>query len=108
VGLLAAAVSALLQLGAQRACGQRLGVELVLDRQQLALLGHEQEHEPHHHHDRAAVDLFAAELRKQLSMSLAILVIERCDQQLHRAAHLRAELVGDLLLAFGAFAEQRT
>ena len=58
--VLAVAVGALLELSAQRAGGERLGVAVVIERQQPSLLGDEQEYEPHHHGDRAAVDLGAA------------------------------------------------
>ena len=100
--VLAVAVGALLQLRAQRARGERLGVARVVDRQQPALLGDEQEHQAHHHRDRAAVDLGALEVGEQLAVALAVLAVERRDQQLDGAADLGAELVGDLLLLAGA------
>ena len=96
--ILAVAVGALLELGAQRARGQGLGVARVVDRQQPALLGDEQEHEPHHHGDRAAVDLGLSRSCEQLAVTVAVLAVERRDQQLDGAADLGAELVGDLLL----------
>ena len=104
--VLALAVGALVQLRAQRARGQRLGVARVVDGQQPALLGHEQEDEPHHHGDRAAVDLVLIEARQQRAVALAVGRVERGDQQLDAAAHLRAELVGDLLLLVRALLQQ--
>ena len=105
--ILAVAVGALLQLRAQRARRQRLVVARIVDRQQPPLLGDEQEHQSHHHRDRAAVDLGALEVLQQLAVAVAVLAVERRDQQLDGAADLRAELVGDLLLAAGALLQQR-
>ena len=86
---------------------ERLRVERVVDRQQPPLLGHEQEDEAHHHRDRAAVDLLVGEVAQQLAVAVAVLAVERGDQQLDGAPHLRAEPVGDLLLAVGALLQQR-
>ena len=47
------------------------------------------------------------EAREQLAVTLAVLVVERRDQELDRAADLGAELVGDLLLLARALGEQR-
>ena len=82
--VLAVAVGALLQLRAQRARGERLGVERVVDRQQPALLGDEQEDEAHHHGRRAAVDLGVFEVSQQLAVAVAVLAVERGDRAARR------------------------
>ena len=105
--VLAVAVSALLQLATERARGERLRVTRVVDRQEAALLGDKQEHQAHHHRDRAAVDLGALQILQQLAMAIAVLQVERRDQQLNGTPDLGAELVGDLLLFAGALLQQR-
>ncbi|MCP9490184.1 MAG: hypothetical protein MSC31_09955 [Solirubrobacteraceae bacterium MAG38_C4-C5] len=45
--------------------------------------------------------------REQLAVALAVLAIQRGDQQLDGAAHLCAQAVGDLLLALRAVGQQR-
>ena len=97
--VLAVAVGALLELRAERGRRERLGVERVVERQQPALLGDEQEDQAHHHRDRASVDLLVGEVAEQLAVAVAVLAVERGDQQLDGAPDLGAELVGDLLLA---------
>ena len=105
--VLALAVGLLLELCAQRARGEGLRVAGVVDRQEAPLVGDEQEHQPHHHGHRSAVHLGLLESREQLAVALAVLVVERGDEELDGAADLAAELVGHLLLLARALREQR-
>ena len=104
--VLAVAVGPLVQLGAQRRGGERLVVALLVDRQQPPLLGDEEEDEAHHHRDRAPVDLGALELLQQRAVAVAVLAVERGDEQLDGMADLAAELVGDLLLLARALLQE--
>ena len=103
--LLASPRRALLQLGAEPAGRVRLRVELVVGGQQPAFLGEEQEHDAHHHRDRAAVDLVRGRRRAGRARRVAVADVgpaDRGDQQLDRLADLDAERLGDLLLAVQA------
>jgi len=104
--IFAVAVGTLLDLRAQPGGRERLGVQRGVDRQQLALLGDEQEDEAHHHRPRAAIDFGGLQLGEQLPVAFAVLAVEGGDEQLDGVAHLRFELVGDLLLPVGALLKQ--
>ena len=80
----------------------------VVQRQQLALLGREQEHQPHHDRQRGFVQQRRAAGPRPAacapwSWSARSMDL---DQDLHRMAHLQAQLVGDLLLVLGACGQQ--
>ena len=92
---------------AQGEHGVRLGPERVLRRQEAALLGEQQEHEPHQHRDGRLVDLGRGDAAKNCAVVGDVVARDRADEQLDRAAHRQAETLGDLRLSVGGAAEQR-
>ena len=97
-----------LQLLPQGGDGVVLVVERLAEKQQAALLGGEEEHQPHHDGEGGFVELRLG-LTPASRLRLLVLVerVEGLDQHLDGLAHLVAELVGDFLLIAGAFLEQR-
>ena len=75
------------------------GEQLAL-REQAAFLGEQQEHDPHHHRDGGLVDVVAVG-GQRVGLAAAPRVErgfrQRLDEQLDRAADVRAEGLGDLL-----------
>ena len=92
---------ALLEFGVQAACGVGAGVELVVGGEQAAFLGEQQEDDPHHHRDRAPVDLVGGDVGADIGP------VERGDQELDGLADLDSQPVGDLFLVVQALAEKR-
>ena len=91
----------LLELGVQAARRVGAGVQLVVGGEQAAFLGEQQEDDPHHHRDRAPVDLVGGDIGADAGPA------ERGDQQLDRLADLDAQPVGDLFLVVQALPQQR-
>ena len=96
-----------MQLGAQRARRVVLVVERVAQQEQAALLGAQQEDQPHHHRQAGLVQDALAHALQQRPAAVLVGAIQRRHEDLDRAAHLVAELVGDLLLIHRAGIQQR-
>ena len=82
-------------------------VQRIAQQQEAALLGGEQEYQAHHHRERGFVEKFFADTLEQRALAVGVDAVHRLDQYLDRFAHLRAELLGDLLLVLRALGQQR-
>ena len=91
----------LLQLGVEAAHRVGAGVQLVVGGKQATFLGEQQEDDPHHHRDRAPVDLVGGDIGADAGPA------ERGDQQLDRLPDLDSQPVGDLFLVVQALPQQR-
>ena len=106
-----------LKLGQQHAHRVVPHIDLVLGQQHPLLLRREQEDQAHHHGQGRLVDhlLDGAPGERRVSLdgrgegaaALVVGGVNRGHQQLDRLTHLKAELVGQLLLVAGAGREQR-
>ncbi|MHB8663776.1 MAG: hypothetical protein ACYDH6_13915 [Acidimicrobiales bacterium] len=88
-------------------CGERAVVELVAERQQVALFRVQQQHEAHQHSDRRLVDAMRVDAYEKRALALAIGSADCGDKEFDRPADLLTELAGDLGLGRGGLGEQR-
>ena len=83
-------------------------VVLLVDiarRHQPAVLGVEDEHQPHQRGEQPAVHLvrlFAQHLREQLALRIVVRALESADQFPQRLEHLAGQLGGDVVLILAA------
>ena len=88
-------------------------VERALDREERAVLGEEEEHQPQHHGQQAAVDVAARALERvaeERAEAVGVALgrgLEAREQHLERVEDLAGELLGDVRLAPAALLEER-